>query len=55
MKDSKKYIDWINQAKQDLDAAIILFKYNGPKNIVAFHSHQAIEKYAKQELEDAVR
>ena len=47
MADSKRYSDWYNKAKSDLNGAIILYKNDADLSLVAFHCQQAIEKMLK--------
>jgi HEPN domain-containing protein len=47
MADSRRYADWYNKAKSDLNGAIILYKNDGDLSLVAFHCQQAIEKMLK--------
>lgn len=47
MVDSKKYEEWLQMAKKDLQSAKILFEHDGDYGIVCFHCQQAIEKYLK--------
>lgn len=47
MVDSKKYIDWVTKAEQDLKGAKILLEHHGGNDLVAFHCQQAVEKILK--------
>lgn len=47
MVDSKKYEEWLQMAKKDLQSVKILFEHDGDYGIVCFHCQQAIEKYLK--------
>ncbi|MDO9574171.1 MAG: HEPN domain-containing protein [Candidatus Contubernalis sp.] len=47
MGDSKKYCDWLEQARQDLEAARILVNHRGPCNLASFHAQQTVEKAYK--------
>lgn len=40
-------LDWFRQGDQDLEAAHILLHHDGPFPVIAFHLHQATEKYLK--------
>lgn len=50
MVDSKIIEDWLEKAKEDLEASKILFNHNGSRGLAAFHSQQAIEKAYKAYL-----
>lgn len=50
MVDSRKYCDWLGQARQDLEAAKILHEKQGPTNLAAFHAQQTVEKAYKAYL-----
>ncbi|MGB2761954.1 MAG: HEPN domain-containing protein [Minisyncoccales bacterium] len=39
--------EWAIKAQEDLEAAEILYKENGPSSSLCFHSHQAVEKILK--------
>lgn len=45
--DSTRYLDWLRMAKNDLEAARILFEHGADNALVCFHCQQAIEKYLK--------
>ena len=45
--DSTLPADWFILGDMDIQAARILLTQNGPFPVVAFHIHQAIEKYLK--------
>ena len=47
MGDSRKYCEWLGQARQDLEAARILYENRGPCNLAAFHAQQTVEKAYK--------
>ena len=47
MADSKRFLDWYDKSKKDLEGAKILFKHGGDNSIVAFHCQQSIEKLLK--------
>ncbi|UNC91389.1 HEPN domain-containing protein [Candidatus Contubernalis alkaliaceticus] len=47
MGDSRKYCDWLEQSRQDLEAAKILVKHRGPCNLASFHAQQTVEKAYK--------
>jgi len=44
--------DWINFAKDDLDAAKSLSREDHLTNVVSFHAHQTIEKCFKAVMEE---
>lgn len=46
-RDSRKHIDWINKAGEDITAAKILMNHPQCFNACAFHCQQAIEKSLK--------
>lgn len=48
--DSKSYIDWLDKADDDLEAARILKNCKGDNEIIAFHCQQCIEKALKAYL-----
>ncbi len=47
MRDSRKHCDWLEQARQDLEAAKILVRHQGPNNLASFHAQQTVEKAYK--------
>ena len=47
MRDSLRYKDWIDKAKQDRRAALILFENHADEEFVAFHCQQCVEKALK--------
>ena len=47
MADSKRYRDWYDKARHDLDGARILVKEGGLYDLAAFHCQQSIEKALK--------
>ena len=50
-KEKEKIIaEWLQKAKDDLESAGVLFKETDNYEIVAYHAHQAIEKFFKAKL-----
>ena len=47
MADSKRYHDWYDKARHDLDGARILLKEGALYDLAAFHCQQSIEKALK--------
>ncbi|HHW01817.1 MAG: hypothetical protein PWQ97_703 [Tepidanaerobacteraceae bacterium] len=47
MVDSSRYQDWIQKAKKDINAALILKEHDCGNDLVSFHCQQAIEKLLK--------
>ena len=47
MADSKRYNDWYDKARHDLDGARILLKEGALYDLAAFHCQQSIEKALK--------
>jgi HEPN domain-containing protein len=45
--DSKKYLDWLDKAKDDLRAAELLLSSDETLDMAAFHCQQCIEKAIK--------
>ncbi|MGD9569248.1 MAG: HEPN domain-containing protein [Sedimentibacter sp.] len=50
MVDTLRYLDWINNAERDLNAANILFEHECGNDLVAFHCQQCVEKSLKSFL-----
>lgn len=46
-KESKKYQDWYERAKHDIDDAELLFRDGGHSDTICYLLHQAMEKYLK--------
>lgn len=47
MADSKRYHDWYDKARHDLDGARILLEEGGLYDLAAFHCQQSVEKALK--------
>ncbi|MBE6935317.1 MAG: HEPN domain-containing protein [Ruminococcaceae bacterium] len=47
MADSRRYNDWYDKARHDLDGARVLVEHGGIYDLAAFHCQQAIEKALK--------
>lgn len=45
--DSRRYYDWIERAKEDLEAARLLLTHDVTRDAAAFHCQQCIEKALK--------
>jgi len=47
MADSRRYRDWFDKARHDLDGARVLLESGGLYDLAAFHCQQCIEKALK--------
>ena len=47
MADSKRYNDWYDKARHDLDGARIVLEQGGIADLAAFHCQQSVEKALK--------
>lgn len=43
----KQALEWFKRGDHDIETARLLFDKNGYTDIIAFHIHQAVEKYLK--------
>lgn len=50
MVDTLRYMDWLNKAERDINAAEVLIKNDCGNDLVAFHCQQAVEKAMKAYL-----
>ncbi len=39
--------EWFERGKRDIETARLLFEHKGYADVIAYHIHQAIEKYLK--------